>query len=364
MKLASSSMTCKSTLKTVKYHRDLPDYLPLPTWTDKITDSDWTKGKIHLESDSLSKCDLCNFSFQNNISNSNSQDLVLSVLTHEPANVLTFIRTLRTTGSKCTCILLADKDLILKCTSDMNRIFNECGLQIINVGTVSSIYNSENIRYILYYKFMLKYHDQFSRVMLVDAHNTIFQTDPFTTDFDHNTLSVSSECITHGRCPWNGEWIYEIDRNATKNEYENISVTAGGLVWGYVPKVMGFLETIVTSPVFATDDAIRMHKFPIEQSVVTMLIHRNVFKSRGYDVNVESNDHPIGALFHCWFRRYFDSNEYPVMRKTRRKKVVLSVMHQYNRYSRLLNYTYDVCAVDQSLAQYAYAEPTQVDFLW
>ena len=115
---------------------------------------------------SYSNCKLCKKTIKSPIvGNSKSNDLIISfIYGRQFYNFLTFARSLRTTGSRATIILLASSQWISKCPPKLLSEFKKCGF-ILEVFTQR--FQERNplfLRFYLYYEF-LQYHQLFHRII-------------------------------------------------------------------------------------------------------------------------------------------------------------------------------------------------------
>jgi len=201
----TSMSLAESSQHGVEYNHDSPLAAP-PLYFSQMTRTDWISAVSAptILFESANHCVACTISAETTRSNSSPQDLILGVSLGTARNALTFVRSLRSTGSRATCCLIVDDKFYESCTSFMLQAFRSCGLSLINIGSFSPEYagKAHNARFLLYYQFLYKFNRHFHRAILVDPLETVFQTDPFTADFDAANLSIGSECVTYNESEW------------------------------------------------------------------------------------------------------------------------------------------------------------------
>jgi hypothetical protein len=302
-------------------------------------------------------CPLCLHSFRDPSANSGPDDLVLGFSTGTPRNLVSFIRTLRTTGSNCSAIAFVDEKALTLCTNASFVVFMNCGLSLINLGTVPLKYQTRIAvaRQVVYYGFLHRFHRFYKRILLLDMMDTVFQSDPFTIYFTEDILAVSTECIQYQRCPWNRAWMKSIDPDHI-DFYMDRQVINSGLILGSIRKLMQMLAILVYLPDYVNFTVDR-YDGGIDQAFVGMIVHRKI---AGIHAAVMGPDSGYASLFHCKFAVHGGDDE-PIRSKS--GHTVFSVMHQYNRYHYLINYTHRNCPLEGA-GDYAHALPKQTEILW
>jgi hypothetical protein len=284
--------------------------------------------------------------------------LVLSFATGPPQNLLSFIRTLRTTGSNCTVIAFVDEKTLSLCTNASLALFTNCGLSLINLGTVPLKYQTRIAvaRQVVCYDFLHRFHRFYKRIILLDVLDTFFQLDPFTVDFTQDTLAVSTECIQYKRCPWNYAWMKSIDPDHI-DFYMELQVINSGLIFGSMKKLLQMLAVLVRLPDYV-EFAMDKYDGGIDQAFVGMVVYREM---AGINATVMGPDSGYASLFHCQFAAH-NADDEPI--RSKNGNAVFSIIHQYNRYHYLIKYTRRNCQLEGDTDGYAYALPKQTEISW
>ena len=153
-------------------------------------------------------CKFCNFTVRNKeFADSKENDLLLAGAVGEPKNIPSFIRSLRTTGSKCSCVLLIDDDMVIDPITLQTA--DECGMQIIRCGKYVDYpygYASNGFIYFFIKAFLEQNVHKFDRVIIVDLYDTVFQGDPFNVQVQKTCINAIDENhdLLHNRI--NRDW--------------------------------------------------------------------------------------------------------------------------------------------------------------
>ena len=154
-------------------------------------------------------CQFCNFTVRNQeYADSTENDLLLAGAVGQPKNIAPFIRSLRTTGSKCSCVLLIDDDMEIDPIS--LQIAEECGMQIIRCGKfIDYPYPCARNNYIYFFieAFLEQNVHKFDRVIIVDLYDTVFQGDPFNVQVQRTYINAVDENHDYYHNYINRDWI-------------------------------------------------------------------------------------------------------------------------------------------------------------
>jgi hypothetical protein len=109
------------------------------------------------------------------------------------ASVVPCIRSLRTSGSRCSVVIFTDSDVFA--SIPFRAFLADCGCALISIGKLFS--DKRNYLFMLRNSACydwLRYRDWlFDRVILIDLFDTIFQGDPFTEEITENVIAFSVE---------------------------------------------------------------------------------------------------------------------------------------------------------------------------
>jgi hypothetical protein len=280
----------------------------------------------------------------------------MTFATNTPENMLSFIRTLRTSGTRCTVIAFVDQNCLSLCVNRSLEVFANCGLSLINLGNVLERFQNRIAvsRQVVYYGFLYYFQQHYRRVILADVTDTIFQQDPFTTHFTDDMLAVSTECITYKGCVWNLAWIKSIDE-AHIDFYLDLPVINSGLILGSTMNIMRMLAVLMKLPAYTTF-AVNKYDWGIDQAFLGMVAYRGMLRQAGLNLTMLGPDSPYASLFHCRFALHKADHESV---KRVNGEIVLSILHQYNRYPYLINLTSRNCPMKGYTDEYAYTQPKQ-----
>ena len=159
------------------------------------------------------KCPCCNFTVRNQeFADSTENDLIIVAGVGQVRNLGPFMRTLRTTGSKCGVVLLTDDNTIIDPITE--EIAINCGLQIYRCGIFEPppLYYAPNA-YVYYYikAFLEKNIDKLHRVIVVDLFDTVFQGDPFNVQVNGEYINAIDEGLFYLSSWTNRQWYSHAD---------------------------------------------------------------------------------------------------------------------------------------------------------
>ncbi|OHS94984.1 hypothetical protein TRFO_38794 [Tritrichomonas foetus] len=195
----------------------------------------------------LQKCLLCNFNVRNLNSDSTTRDAIFSFMFSEIAGILPFTRSLRTTGSNCRVFIFADDNSMSKITEDELMVLDRCSITLIKTGFSKHMAWTQIVllRYPVFYDFLFLRRYLIDRVIIVDMYDSVFQGDPFTTDFQKDTFYFVEENSSIENCWINALWLQQ----AAPDSYEIIKknkILNSGLFMGGTMQVLKFLDIYLT----------------------------------------------------------------------------------------------------------------------
>lgn len=178
----------------LRNHVDIPllDYKPVAQYSRP-----WYKKGFFYPSDycTFTKCSTCNFVARNDRPNSTPRDLLLTGMFKRAENIVPMLRTLRSTGSKCSVVVFTDIDIYKQLPPRLLEFVRDCGCTIVDTGV---LFSTER-RYLFMlrnsaaYDFLRARHYLFDRVLLIDLFDTVFQGDPFMEDLKDDLIGFSEE---------------------------------------------------------------------------------------------------------------------------------------------------------------------------
>ena len=227
-----------------KYVQEMSDFINNFLWLNK------TEFYKKLKNLDFSQCAPCNMSFINN-TNSNSRDLVLCFMYgNQPHNILTFLRSLRSTKSQCTVVFLHSSEFIEAMETNYSKLLeevNKCGVIWLNFGSIVKYRYVAPItsRFGVIRLFLKQFGDMFDRVIIADMFDTFFQMDPFRPEFTDKLIRATAEFDNLAENSPNSEWISAIDDEYDDEFYSDKMVLCAGLIYGGVKPTIRFLDKYV-----------------------------------------------------------------------------------------------------------------------
>lgn len=232
---------------------------------------------------------MCNFTpkKRKSISNSSKKDAVISFGSNKLYNLFPLIRSLRTTGSRCRFILLTTSQSLTIYPSTYYKSANLCGVEFINISSISYSKKATCVlRYLHLKDFLIKNNLEIERVIFIDLYDTIFQNDPFTTDFG-DSIYFCDEGVIIKENGYNKGWVNEVLKkwknygiNITinddlKNEILSKNILNSGIIAGKTKYIIEFADAISM--------AIRVKTFRfkiIDQGFMNVLVYSGYFNGR------------------------------------------------------------------------------------
>lgn len=310
------------------------------------------------------KCKICNFIPYKGgaLPNSSEKDLIMSFGTNKLTNLFPFIRTLRTTGSRCRFILFVDANSLTKYPNIYYELANDCGVEFINIGSISfTKMQAMFLRFCFFQKFLITNQAKIDRVIFVDLYDTIFQHDPFTTEFG-NFLYISSDTYSFRRVRSNLNWLNEclthFDHNFDptvstlfsedfKKEVVYKEALNGGLQAGPVQIMIEF-----STAMMKMGDVKTLKVHCNDQGFLNALIYSGYF-NRMFRYSILSLNSTFMASIHFFcFQHINKSPDKFEIGKIDRYGGVAAVLHQFDRSRKLKSALVDVCPNDNNFDDY------------
>ena len=299
------------------YPFNIPDWIPFSSLFDQeevnYTFTPFTPNE---------KCKFCNYTVRNKeYANSTPRDVLMSGSFGTVQNIVVFLKTLRTTGSKCSVVVIMDNDAVSVLTDEMKEYIRNCGCQIINIGKLpigNYPYASMSYFYYPMYFFLKKNKDKFDRVMKLDLFDAVFQGDPFNVQVNTTHLNIVDEGATFNA--WTGVWVINQFSKRypplTEEEKKHIYV-CGGYVAGGIDMIMHFIEELMKETIYeaGVDD----------QTTYNYLL------LRGSLVNYPRSEiRKTDFVYHTAYERMTNEpRDFGNIRTVRDKQAFASIIHQY-----------------------------------
>ena len=316
---------------------------------------DWINETLFYEemsNISFENCPLCSHRYRGPAANSTPRDLVLSVCYNSlHRNILTFLRTLRSVGSRCTVVFLCTESFIQSFNQEELTAIRSCGAIIVNIKELKEIdwIFPISSRFAVAQLFLSKFNGAFDRVILADAFDTYFQMDPFQeqfgTKYAYATVEDDNLAYNHP----NSDWLKRIDNNYWTILYINKKILCAGLIYGGMVPMLKFLDKFVDIEFWKT-------KTPhtLDQPLLNLMYYKHMLpKSFKIDKNAKNM---VSAS--SWFFKK-KPNSLGLMKIVMESNVP-SAIHQYNRICQLNERVQEICPVLGPWHQYPYASLNKV----
>ena len=174
-------------------------------------------------------CTYCNFTVRNQeYADSSEKDIIILGALEKIENLSPFMRSLRTTGSKCSVVLLTDDASYIDEVTLQSAL--DCGLQIIRCGhdlAPDFPYGPHNFIYYLIKEFLEQNKGKFDRVITIDLYDVIFQGDPFNVQVGRDFINAIDEGARFIDSRTNRNWWPKYKPPLKSSELQNYYVCSG-----------------------------------------------------------------------------------------------------------------------------------------
>ncbi|OHS96017.1 hypothetical protein TRFO_10190 [Tritrichomonas foetus] len=328
--------------------------IPISDYADYIGSVQWLNNNysdIFEKSVNIYDCQLCVTHQKTNKYRSNEHDLVLTCLFGIIVSSLNFVRTLRSANCKATIVIFTDDKCQNKLNEYMKNIFQNCGVNWINLGEIGEKYitSINSMRMVLFYGFLKKVQTKVNRVMIVDMTDTYFQMDPFTDDVYSDSLILTLENQVFLSGTINEKWLAKILKLTNELEYlsdfdDRYVINNGFLIGGIYP-VLKFYSIILDLPQF-----VNYSRGFNDQAIVNYMYYFDLLKG----INVILS--PIGGIYQsltaCDSITDIDEDTHTISIYGTK----LAVLHQFDRTCENIQNSIMFCPKESNLHLEAYSE--------
>lgn len=289
-------------------------------------------------------CVPCNFTIFNNISNSNRNDYLLTLMMRDVTGFIPLVRLLYTIRTKANKVFFIDYNTIENMNQHEKDVAANCGATIINLGFVRlprfhSFYPFS--RWAVYFDFLYTLKQPIYRIIIYDGQDTIFQGDPFFNDFLPDNLYITVEDRIINNSNWARTEYKECFGNITNDSpYWNSKMyNAGTVAGGYEPIIRLmyiFLRNIDLQNIYSIKG--------VDQAILTKLIVDGEFDNVTSNIKFLTIDDEFASISvgclgpHCiklYPKKSFRIGEY----KSSTRNLTTLIVHQFERYN-LFTQTY------------------------
>ena len=153
---------------------------------------------IPFDENKEKQCDLCKFKPNNILPNSSPRDVILTFGYDKFFNLILFLRTLRTTGCKASCVFFLEKKYLYTIKGFQQKFIEKCNAQIIPFEfNFNFSYTKKNYLFNIYELFLRYNKERINRVMICDLADFIFQGDPFHELLPKNEIHIADEGLQY-----------------------------------------------------------------------------------------------------------------------------------------------------------------------
>ncbi|EAX93239.1 hypothetical protein TVAG_156030 [Trichomonas vaginalis G3] len=278
-------------------------------------------------------CKLCNITRIDENSDSTSDDLVIGFLFNRfYVNVLTFVRTLRSSNGKCGILFFCDRDYIEHINPRELEELTNCGVRWLVAPKIDTnlIKEPNLIRRLIEFLFLKQYKDHFNRILILDVADSIFQKDPFSKNLPKNKLVFSIEKVQFMNHDWAMNRMKKTDyRNFDQHFWEFKFIINGGLIYGPIKDVYNFyVQMMRPSLVF--------QPFCCDQSIMAMTYYYGLYTNVFIDYKSTNFISAAYSAFEEMPRK--DTYIHEIQSKN-----APAVIHQYDRICQVSRYLKDYC---------------------
>lgn len=308
----------------------------------------------------FNKCKKCNFTpYQKSTPNSSKKDAILTIGTNKLFNLMLFIRTLRTTGSQSRFILFTNNQVFKNYNNEFFRVINDCGVEIINIGTTPPNFCTSHIRFMIFKDFLIKNRNLIDRVFLCDLYDTVVQHDPFITDFG-NSLYFNDEGFKISESPVNSFWINDgfkfwrkeydpllnFDKKLRKKIFDQ-KILNSGIQAGTTDAIIQFCSIMCS--------AINKKKFQPyflhDQAFQNMVVYSGYLDKRiNYTILSTSTD--LFASIDLISRKIDNSSIEVIFGRIQRDGGIPGILHQYDRSKKIRSLLSKICPNEDKFPDY------------
>lgn len=223
-------------------------------------------------------CEPCTYEPKNLHNNSTPRDVILAYAIGGAYNLIPFMRTLRTTGSKASVVFFVDDKAYNSISDHTMAYVKNCGVNFIKMGKVihTGKYSQYSIGYLYMQEFIKQNLHRIDRVMRGDMYDMLFQGDPFYDELPKGQVQLVDEEAELKINPGQQMWWNESGRPYTENDL-TYRYPCMGYIYGEADVFLKFLEVFLTE--FQFDKGI------MDQGLVAAMIRNNDFKNNGVEIN-------------------------------------------------------------------------------
>jgi hypothetical protein len=202
---------------------------------------------------------------------------------------------------------------------------------IIQVYIARSLINTFiNHRFFLYYIFLSKNADKYSRVLLTDLRDVIFQRNPFDSDLgDGLCCFLEDKSMTLAACPYNSAWLLAAFGPNILTELGNNPISCAGVTIGDSQSIAKYLTTMVKILISLGAKAL----IPgVDQAVHNYIVHKKQVENLRL---FENHSGPVLTMGYIPSNRIVFNSDGLVINDD---GSVVHILHQYDRHPHIISH--------------------------
>lgn len=264
-------------------------------------------------------CRICNYTVRNTKENSSPKDVAIIPAVGLTQNIEVFSRTLRTTGSKCSLVILLDNNTYFSLDNEAKEELEACGAQIINCGSTVLLTRIDAFDYCYAFTalFIEANRHLIDRAIRFDMYDTVLQGDPFNYQVDSKLNLIDEGVPLRIRLgDINGEWISHFDKDVMK---------WNGKIYKCAGYIGGSAETMYKAfGLFL--EYMQLGTGQNDQGAVNFFYLSGLYKKRGIEVVGQRKNELVR---HCAFARLREHDKIGDIRQIRDDNSFAAVVHHY-----------------------------------
>jgi hypothetical protein len=193
-----------------------------------------------------------------------------------------------------------------------------------------------SLRFPLYYLFLQNSPRKYSKIMLTDVRDVLFQVDPFNFN-QENCLCCFLEDNIIVNCPFNSKWIYDGFGDIVAKKFKNKRIICAGISIGSYPVIMDYLKKMIDYLMVLNN----YNETGNDQAVHNYIVYEGLIKNiRLY----ENNNGPVLTMHYLKEQDLHINKEGLVVDNN---NIIINILHQYDRLrlevkNRMLTYRLNV----------------------
>lgn len=181
-------------------------------------------------------------------------------------------------------------------------------------------------RFLLYYFYLTACKGKYSKVLLTDTRDVIFQKNPFEYNIDENLVYSFSEKKNIGACSINSEWIRKSFGQKALDEIQHNKIICSGVVLGGTGAIEHYLKILLNAMTQGTNSIVAANDQPCHNYII--------YKKHLSSVIVPIEESPVLTLHYMPKSGIHINNDGFLLNN---KQEIAYIVHQYDRHAFLVD---------------------------